>query len=330
MPSPASGGTPSASCAGTATRWRPCRRWCRGRRTSWRRRGRRWWRAGAWMTMNDEYSSGSDDETIIIDFDGAGCCGRRYAVLTEQKIRQELSLEAAMTAEELSVPEDWALALLFQYRWRAYDLQHDWESDQAAVRDAVGLPGAGDTAPDRDDEEDKETTMACGICLEARPAAAMASAGCAHRFCHGGCGSIVCAPPCSYRFCWRASARWATPTAPASATTTARSSTRRSRRRRTTRSPGRRTSGGGSARGGRWRGSCATTTCVGECVRARAEAAVEGSGGGGGGRRRASGAVGPARLPARPGGRHAVAAAVLRRGGAGEEGLRRVCDAALR
>ncbi|XP_004974921.1 probable E3 ubiquitin-protein ligase ARI8 [Setaria italica] len=153
--------------------------------------------------MDDEYSSGSDDETIIIDFDGAGCCGRRYAVLTEQKIRQKLSLEAAMTAEELSVPEDWALALLFHYRWRAYDLQHDWESDQAAVRDAVGLPGAGDTAPDRDDEEDKETTVACGICLEARPAAAMASAGCALRFCHGGCGSIVCAPPCSYRFCWR-------------------------------------------------------------------------------------------------------------------------------
>lgn len=72
-------------------------------------------------------------------------------MLTEEKIRQQLSLEAAMTAEVLSVQEDWALALLVHYRWRAYDLEDDWEIDQAAVRNAVGLRGAGDN----DDDDDR-------------------------------------------------------------------------------------------------------------------------------------------------------------------------------
>ncbi|CAO2211782.1 unnamed protein product [Urochloa humidicola] len=128
--------------------------------------------SGGYEATLDESSSGD-----IFD-DASMCCIRRYAVLTEQAIRKELSQQAAFTAEALSVPADWALALLLHYRWRAYDLFFDWDSDQDAVRRAVGLPPAA--APDNDGEE----TVTCGICLEAKPAAATATAGCAHRYCH--------------------------------------------------------------------------------------------------------------------------------------------------
>ncbi|CAL5014060.1 unnamed protein product [Urochloa decumbens] len=175
------------------------------------------------MAMDDEYASGSDDESYAVDLteqatdeeyyssgsdgsseasddyslsgcsdgdyireiigDATMCCSGRYgyAVLTEQDIRRQLRQQAAFTAEALSVPADWALPLLVHYRWREYDLIFDWDSDQDAVRHAVGLPaaGAGETPAPAKDE-----TVTCGICLEARPAAATASVGCAHRYCH--------------------------------------------------------------------------------------------------------------------------------------------------
>ncbi|CAO2190341.1 unnamed protein product [Urochloa humidicola] len=141
---------------------------------------------------DDEYSStGSDgdgDYTNKDMFDLAAdsmCCGRYgyYVVLTEEAIRKEVTQQAAFTAEVLSVPADWALALLLHYQWCAYDVMFYWDSDQDAVRHAVGLPAAGDTVPALDNK-DGEETVTCGICLEVRPTAATATAGCAHRYCH--------------------------------------------------------------------------------------------------------------------------------------------------
>ncbi|KAL6661983.1 hypothetical protein ACP70R_001367 [Stipagrostis hirtigluma subsp. patula] len=105
----------------------------------------------------------------------------RYVVLTEAEIQQRLSNEAAEMAAALSVPPDWALALLGHYRWNTVQLQEDWSADQGRVRDAVGLRGDADAdtaVPGR------EETMTCGICLEDRPSPEIASAGCAHHYCH--------------------------------------------------------------------------------------------------------------------------------------------------
>ncbi|KAL6646351.1 hypothetical protein ACP70R_017959 [Stipagrostis hirtigluma subsp. patula] len=104
---------------------------------------------------------------------------RRYVVLTEPEIHQRLSNEAAEMAAALSVPPDWALALLGHYRWNTVRLQEDWSADQGRLRDAVGLRGDADAAVPGTEE-----TMTCGICLEVRPAPEMASAGCVHRYCH--------------------------------------------------------------------------------------------------------------------------------------------------
>ncbi|KAL6660972.1 hypothetical protein ACP70R_000356 [Stipagrostis hirtigluma subsp. patula] len=101
---------------------------------------------------------------------------RRRRVLSERDIHQCLSQEAAATAEAFSVPVDRALALLCHYRWSRYRLQDDWFDEQGRVRAAAGLG-------DDDDAVEAVTTATCGICLEDRPAAEMASAGCTHRYC---------------------------------------------------------------------------------------------------------------------------------------------------
>lgn len=61
-------------------------------------------------------------------------------------------------------------------------LHEDWFSDQDRIRGAVGLIGADEEA---EEVETITTTMTCGICAEGdKPASEMASAGCAHRYCH--------------------------------------------------------------------------------------------------------------------------------------------------
>jgi ariadne-1 len=103
------------------------------------------------------------------------------AVLTVQEIGQRLSQEVAATAELFSVPADWALALLGHYRWNPLRLQDEWFTDQGLVRDAVGL---GDAAVGSVPGAVGEELMTCAICTEGKPAEEMASAGCAHYYCH--------------------------------------------------------------------------------------------------------------------------------------------------
>ncbi|TVU04586.1 hypothetical protein EJB05_47704, partial [Eragrostis curvula] len=131
-------------------------------------------------SYGDEEWTANDDEPHQLVADKRN----RYVVLTEQQIRHRLGQEAAATAEVFSVPVDWALALLRHYRWDPPRLEEDWFSDQDRVRDAVGLGGdPGREGEEEDDEE--ETNLICGICMEGdKPAAEMASAGCAHRYCH--------------------------------------------------------------------------------------------------------------------------------------------------
>ncbi|RCV32287.1 hypothetical protein SETIT_6G246700v2 [Setaria italica] len=112
----------------------------------------------------------SDDEVVV-----------PYAVLTEQEIGQRLSQEVAATAELFSVPADWALALLGHYRWNPLRLQDEWFADQDRVRDAVGL---GDAAVGSVPGAGGEELMTCAVCTEGKPVEEMASAGCAHYYCH--------------------------------------------------------------------------------------------------------------------------------------------------
>ncbi|TVU05685.1 hypothetical protein EJB05_48859, partial [Eragrostis curvula] len=118
------------------------------------------------MDVDDDSSSSDGESYVDGDSTAHDQLFRRKVqvvaknvVLTEQEIRRRLRREAAATAEVLSVP-DWALALLGHYRWNPLRLHEDWFSErQGRIRDAVGLGGD-------------------------KPAAEMASAGCAHRYCH--------------------------------------------------------------------------------------------------------------------------------------------------
>ncbi|KAL6644382.1 hypothetical protein ACP70R_015990 [Stipagrostis hirtigluma subsp. patula] len=133
--------------------------------------------------MDSDYDSDSSGESYIavddVDTLREGAAAANWSsgvVLSERDIHQCLSQEAAATAEAFSVPVDWALALLCHYRWNRSRLQDDWFDEQGRVRAAVGLG-------DDDDAVEAVATATCGICLEDLPAAEMASAGCAHRYC---------------------------------------------------------------------------------------------------------------------------------------------------
>ncbi|CAO2184016.1 unnamed protein product [Urochloa humidicola] len=111
------------------------------------------------------------------DGDGDHEDAAENVVLTEVEIIQRLFQEVDATAELFSVPADWALALLLHYRWDPLRLQDEWFADQDRVRVAVGLADAVAGGGE-------ETAMACPICTEVKPAEEMASAGCAHFYCH--------------------------------------------------------------------------------------------------------------------------------------------------
>ncbi|CAL5004759.1 unnamed protein product [Urochloa decumbens] len=123
----------------------------------------------------DDHDRDGDDEHE------AAAAAAANVVLTEPEIIQRLFQEVDATAELLSVPADWALALLVHYRWDPLRLQEEWFADQDRVRGAVGL---GDAAAGLVAGGGDDTTMACPICTEVKPAEEMASAGCAHYYCH--------------------------------------------------------------------------------------------------------------------------------------------------
>ncbi|TVU04579.1 hypothetical protein EJB05_47697, partial [Eragrostis curvula] len=154
---------------------------------------------GEWTDDDDD---GEDLNTVCFDEDYDdfapvfGNQSSRYVVLTEPEIVQRASKEAAEWAEAFAVPTDWAVVLLAHYGWNSRRLDGDWFADMDRVLDAVGLLGGGDdgdaTVPggkeeddDDDDEEETVVMMTCGICMEGgKFPAEMASAGCAHRYCH--------------------------------------------------------------------------------------------------------------------------------------------------
>uniref|UniRef100_A0A7S2SZF8 RBR-type E3 ubiquitin transferase n=2 Tax=Chloropicon primus TaxID=1764295 RepID=A0A7S2SZF8_9CHLO len=134
----------------------------------------------------------SEEDTLMTVEDSEHISGSarksRFACLDEATVMAKAETLVAKASSLLSLPSSSSKALLRYYKWDENRLSDVWFSDEAKVREAVGLKGESHSAGEESTSTSGGQASLCGICFENYPKEEMFAMECGHAFC---------------RTCWR-------------------------------------------------------------------------------------------------------------------------------